>query len=136
MNNLKAGVVSGVTVQRKTNGTLLIKGHEGEQTPALLQHARQNLAGFFRQLGVLMIPGSFKPGALGSCIHYAATFPMRANPSDMETDPLGQLARLPGVYIVDGASLSTLPEKSHTLTIMANADRIAKAELTRKRSTG
>jgi choline dehydrogenase-like flavoprotein len=32
---------------------------------------------------------------------------------------------LAGIYVVDGASLSILPEKPHTLTIMANADRIA-----------
>jgi choline dehydrogenase-like flavoprotein len=34
---------------------------------------------------------------------------------------------LPGVHVVDGAVLPVLPAKAHTLTIMANADRIASA---------
>ena len=43
-----------------------------------------------------------------------------------ETDGDGELAGLAGVHIVDGACLSTQTEKSHTLTIMANADRIGR----------
>jgi choline dehydrogenase-like flavoprotein len=31
-----------------------------------------------------------------------------------------------GVYIIDGACFSSLPAKAPTLTIMANADRIAR----------
>jgi hypothetical protein len=38
----------------------------------------------------------------------------------------GQIAGLPGIYAVDGASLPLLPAKAHTLTVMANADRIAR----------
>ena len=45
----------------------------------------------------------------------------------------GVLARFPvnypgleGVHVVDGACLPSLTEKSHTLTIMANADRIGR----------
>jgi hypothetical protein len=30
------------------------------------------------------------------------------------------------VHVIDGACLTAISEKSHTLTIMANADRIAK----------
>ena len=43
-----------------------------------------------------------------------------------ETDGDGELAGLAGVYVADGACLSTQTEKSHTLTIMANADRIGR----------
>jgi hypothetical protein len=35
-------------------------------------------------------------------------------------------AAAPGLYVVDGAALTRLPAKAHTLTIMANADRIAR----------
>ena len=38
----------------------------------------------------------------------------------------GELHGLMGVHVVDGACLPSLTEKSHTLTIMANADRIAR----------
>jgi choline dehydrogenase-like flavoprotein len=50
---------------------------------------------------------------------------MRANPKVGETDGAGRLAGSEGVYVVDGACLPSLSEKSHTLTLMANADRIA-----------
>jgi len=46
----------------------------------------------------------------------------RANPARSSTGlASGEL------YIVDGASLPKLPAKAHTLPIMANADRIARA---------
>jgi choline dehydrogenase-like flavoprotein len=33
---------------------------------------------------------------------------------------------LPGLHLVDGAVLPTIPSKFTTLTVMANADRIAR----------
>jgi choline dehydrogenase-like flavoprotein len=38
----------------------------------------------------------------------------------------GELNALPGVHVVDGSALSDLPARHCTLTIMANADRIAR----------
>ena len=49
---------------------------------------------------------------------------MRKTPVVGETSQLGEVLGMEGVYVVDGACLPVLPEKSHTLTIMANADRI------------
>lgn len=49
---------------------------------------------------------------------------MRERPSIGETSTQGEVKGLNGVYVVDGACLPTLSEKPHTLTIMANADRI------------
>ena len=74
----------------------------------------------------LVLPGSFSIGKPGSDIHYAGTLPMRDQPARGETSATGEIAGLAGVHVVDGACLNTLTEKSHTLTIMANADRIGK----------
>ena len=52
---------------------------------------------------------------------------MRRNPGAFETNEDGELAGLPGLHIVDGAVLASLPAKAHTLTIMANADRIGRS---------
>jgi choline dehydrogenase-like flavoprotein len=57
---------------------------------------------------------------------------MKACPEPGQTDAFGEVAGMPGVFAVDGASLPSLPAKSHTLTIMANADRIASHVATRK----
>ena len=51
---------------------------------------------------------------------------MKNSPSISETSEVGEVAGLNGVHVVDGACLSVLSEKSHTLTIMANADRIGR----------
>lgn len=77
-------------------------------------------------MGALLIPRSFKSGKQGADVHYAGTFPMKQEPKINQTNSMGELRALPGMYIVDGASLSALSEKPHTFTIMANADRIGK----------
>ncbi len=41
---------------------------------------------------------------------------------------VGKLARrAKGLFVADGSVLNRLPAKSHTLTIMANAERIGRA---------
>ena len=52
---------------------------------------------------------------------------MRSKPSYGETNWLGEVVGLNGVHVVDGTCLPILPAKSHTLMIMANADRIGRA---------
>ena len=59
-------------------------------------------------------------------MHYAGTLPMRERPGLYETDREGRIGGVDGIHIVDGTVLTALPAKSHTLTIMANADRIAR----------
>jgi hypothetical protein len=41
------------------------------------------------------------------------------------TDTLGQLPGYSAIHFVDASVLPTLPGKPHTLTVMANASRIA-----------
>ncbi len=69
---------------------------------------------------------SFTIGRPGGDIHYSGTLPMRRTPAFGETNAEGEVVGMPGVHVVDGACLPLLSEKSHTLTIMANADRIGK----------
>ena len=51
---------------------------------------------------------------------------MRHKPTLGETSSVGELFGLKDVHVVDGACLTAISEKSHTLTIMANADRIGR----------
>ena len=51
---------------------------------------------------------------------------MSINPELGETTKYGELFGAEGLYIVDGSNLPVLSEQSHTLTIMANADRIGR----------
>jgi choline dehydrogenase-like flavoprotein len=113
-------------VHCKADGSLSIEGGYQEEVPELLRQAAVRLRRAYASIGAFMLPMSFTPGQPGGDIHYAGTLPMKAQPRRGETSPDGELFSLDGVYVVDGAALPKLAEKSHTLTIMANADRIAK----------
>jgi choline dehydrogenase-like flavoprotein len=52
---------------------------------------------------------------------------MRAQPGSLETDVNGELSELRGVHVVDSSVLPSLPATTLTYTVMANADRIARA---------
>lgn len=77
----------------------------------------------FRKLGCHPIK-FIRPGH-GSSIHYAGTFPMSANPSELNCDAEGRLAGTRNVHLADGSLFQFLPAKGLTFTMMANAHRIA-----------
>jgi choline dehydrogenase-like flavoprotein len=115
-------------VEEKLSGrsnSLIIRGGFKDELFVRLGDIRKRLARSFSRYGAWLIPGSFMLGKPGADIHYAGTIPMRERPAAHESSSDGEVGGLPGVYVVDGAALSALPAKSHTLTIMANADRIA-----------
>lgn len=114
-------------------GELRVRGGFAEGMTARMASARQTVAGGLRRAGAWMLPGSFVAAAPGADLHYAATLPMRSAPQAHETTVDGEVAGLPGLFVVDGAALPGLPAKAHTLTIMANADRIAGALVVRTR---
>lgn len=120
------GRLSSTTLSLRNNEILQIQGGYSTEVAGLMHFAESRLRKVFWKMGALLLPKSFTVGSPGSDIHYAGSFPMRLNPGLGETNKFGEIFGLEGVYIADGASLSSLPEKSHTLTIMANADRIGR----------
>lgn len=121
------GHLSSTKVTLKDTNTLFINGGFKDEVPSLMSEVESKLRKSYWKLGVVLLPKSFTVGEPGGDIHYAGTFPMHENSSKPNhTNPLGELHGFDGVHIVDGACLPSLSEKSHTLTIMANADRIAR----------
>lgn len=108
------------------DGELIIAGGYSECVPDLMSNAASRLRRSYWRLGALLLPTSFTIGQPGGDIHYSGTLPMRLQPVLCETNTQGEIAGLVGVHVVDGACLPMLSEKSHTLTIMANADRIGR----------
>lgn len=96
------------------------------QLVAAFEQTRSALARSWRRLGAVMLPGSFRSAPAGADIHYAGTLPMVDRPGPMQTSTSGEVHGMPGVHVVDGSALSVLTPKSHTLTLMANADRIGR----------
>ena len=87
--------------------------------PALLASLRK-LGGYSLQRLASASPPSWG-------FHHAATLPMRADPKAFETHNDGRLWDSQRVRVIDGSVLPSLPPKNHSLTIMANAARIAQA---------
>lgn len=119
------GRLSEVTLRLGMGSELRIEGGYAPEVGDLMASAHRRLRRFFWKLGAVMLPGSFSVGQPGSDIHYSASLPMHARPIKGQTTPTGEVVGLTDVHIVDGACLPSLSEKSHTLTIMANADRIS-----------
>lgn len=120
------GAMTDVSGGLDVNESLVVRGRYRDEVAILMQEAQRRLRASFWRLGAVLMPGSFKVGRPGSDIHYAASLPMRTEPVRGQTDRYGELVGVAGIHLVDGACLSDLPAKSHTLTIMANADRIAR----------
>ncbi len=115
------------TMWLSSSGDLKISGGYISSTIPALKAAINRLASALIRYNIYLIPGSINMGKIGVDVHYAGSVPMRDNPRIGEANSLGEVQGLPGVYVVDGSALTSLPSKLHTLTIMANADRIATA---------
>ena len=121
------GHLSCIETKLDYSGQLNVYGSYQDQVRELMTLSFRKLRKAFLKLGAVLLPGSFTVGQPGADIHYAGTLPMRSKPSCGETNWLGEVVGLSGVHVVDGTCLPILPAKSHTLMIMANADRIGRA---------
>lgn len=120
------GYLTAAEAKLGANSSLSISGDYKPDVVALMAEARKKLRKAYWSMEAVLLPGSYTVGRPGGDIHYAGTLPMRKHPVLGQTSQLGEVVGLEGVYVVDGACLPVLSEKSHTLTIMANADRIGR----------
>lgn len=114
--------------------SLVVTGRYSDEVLPLMEETKKKLRRIYWRLGALLLPDGFTIASPGADIHYAGTLPMQKSPRIGETSQLGEVASLDGLYVVDGACLPCLPGKSHTLTIMANANRIGVALAKRLKS--
>lgn len=63
----------------------------------------------------------------GSSFHYGGTFPMTTTPKPFESDILGRPFGFEKIHVVDSTTFPSIPATTITLSIMANAYRIASA---------
>ena len=120
------GHLTHAEVKLESDDSLHVTGKYSSAVNPMMSEIAKKLREIYLRMGSLLLPGSFTVGQPGGDIHYAGTLPMREFPLLGETSANGEVKGLDGVFVVDGACLPILPEKSHTLTIMANADRIGR----------
>lgn len=109
----------------RATGRLTVQGGFEPGLDGAEQAARKALARGWRALRAHVLPGT-RRAMPGTDAHFAGTLPMGGRNAN-GTSVLGEVAAQPGLHVVDGSVLPSLPAKHATLTIMANADRIAAA---------
>lgn len=112
--------------------SIIIRGGADAGLPAKVNDVIHRLRRVWWKLGGLMLPGA-SLAQPGTDVHFAGLFPMGTD-TIHGTSKNGELVAAPGVFVVDGSVLPTLPSKYVTLTIMANADRIGRHIAQRRRA--
>lgn len=92
---------------------------------ATMRKVKSKLREIQSSMGAFAIPGFTKLGAPGKSYHIGASFPMRGKPHGFESDTLGRPVGFGRVHLVDASCLPSIPSTNITLTVMANAMRIA-----------
>jgi len=95
------------------------------QSQPAIRHVWRRLSAIGRRAGFLALPMLGQIGEVGRGYHTGGSFPMRREPQFGESDIVGRPFSFARVHIVDGSCLPTIPSTAPTLTIMANAHRIA-----------
>ncbi|MBY3197271.1 FAD-dependent oxidoreductase [Rhizobium laguerreae] len=106
-----------------TKKALTIRGGFAEGFDIRAEALKKALRREWKRLGLIQLPGA-SLAEPGIDAHFAGTLPMGAS-GPFGTSSDGELNRYPGLHIVDGSILPDLSSKYVTMTIMANADRIA-----------
>jgi len=99
----------------------------GDRTRALAAVARlkKKLLHDFTPLGMLPLTPAAEIALPGAGYHYGSSVPMSAAPTSRESDLVGRPSGCERVHVVDAACFPTIPGGPITLSIMANAHRIA-----------
>jgi hypothetical protein len=97
---------------------LTIEGGVSAEAAPRMKQLMRRVGTELRKCGLHVLPGSVKPYGPGAEVHYGGSLARL-------TDGEGAVAGRRGLHVVDGAVLPRIAAKSHTFTLMANADRIA-----------
>ncbi len=115
-----------IRMTREGTRTVLQMEEKGNaKTKEALGFLRNRISRLSRQAGLLPLTPLSRPGSTGSSFHCGSTFPMKDKPTGLESDTLGRPAGLQRVFIVDASVLPDIPATTITLSVMANAHRIA-----------
>ena len=99
---------------------------ENETTQPMLKQVIRQLRRSGRALDLHPIPGQTKLSGAAKSYHYGGSFPMRAKPfGEFSSDLLGRVGPWRNVHLIDASVFPTVAATTFTLTIMANAHRIA-----------
>ena len=125
--------------RRSENYVTLAEDPDGRDTPRLrieyrppeneaarMKKKLRTLRRALRVLGCIVPPGMLHVRPMGASVHYAGTLPMTTEPRPLTTDEHCRSRDFDNLFVVDGSTFPFLPAKNLTLTLMANAVRVAR----------
>lgn len=104
---------------------LILKANQNPQTQKTLQKLVGKLWRNRQYLKATPISPMMRVAKAGRSFHIGGSFPMQASPQSLETDILGRPTGFKNVHVVDATVFPSIPATTITLTVMANAHRIA-----------
>jgi choline dehydrogenase-like flavoprotein len=116
----------GLAVEGDAEGIRIV-GDDVSPGAARVKRLVRRLTASARLLGMAPLPGLVQVGLPGKGNHLGGSLPMRREPGELETDTLGRLRGWKRVHVLDAAVFPSFPATTVTLSIMANAHRIATA---------
>jgi choline dehydrogenase-like flavoprotein len=108
-------------------GNVRVVGDEMADGRTRVRRLIRRLAACAGPLGMLPVPGLLHIEPPGKSNHLGGSLPMRREPGELETDTLGRLPNWSRVHVVDASIFPSFPATTVTISIMANAHRIAAA---------
>jgi len=102
-----------------------LRGVINDETTGVVRKVVRKIFKNGLRLGVVPISTFLKLTRLGRGYHVGGAFPMRKRPGKFDSDVLGRPTDWRRVHVVDATVLPSVPATTITLTVMANAHRIA-----------
>ncbi|MGA9374748.1 MAG: GMC oxidoreductase [Mycobacterium sp.] len=110
--------------------SIRVTTQDNPRTPGMLKQVIRKLRQVGRVLDLHPVPGQTTLSAAAKSYHFGGSFPMAANPTgEFSSDLDGRIGSMRNVHLVDASIFPTVPATTFTLTIMANAHRIATAAM-------
>jgi len=114
------------TLDRRGDASRLrLEVESNERSDAAIDAVARLLMRNRSRIGATPLRFALRKGLAGSGVHVGGSFPMRRNPGEFESDVLGRPTGFTRVHVVDATVFPEVAAASTTLTIMANAFRIA-----------
>jgi choline dehydrogenase-like flavoprotein len=113
--------------KRLTDARLVICYSPPDQEKARIRKSVQRVGKALAKLGCVAPPPMIHVRPMGASVHYSGSIPISAKSSNLTTSEYGQSHDFENLFIVDGTTFPFLPAKNLTMTLMANAVRIAEA---------
>ena len=116
----------GITLSRESGRDVIhVRGQQCTETRSVLRKLIIKLLAASLDLGLLPLVPLLRVAEPGRGYHCGGSFPMRNLPALGETDAYGRPHGLRRVHAVDATIFPSVPATTITLTVMANAARIA-----------